>query len=135
MNIGITTEFPPDVGFEKVETTLRDVLKENGFGILTEIDVKATLKEKLDLEKRPYKILGACNPPRANQALEGEADIGLLLPCNVVVYEKDDGTIRVAATKPTTLFELVGNPEIEPVAKEVDEIMEKVIKETEKRIN
>ncbi|MHA2251248.1 MAG: DUF302 domain-containing protein [Candidatus Kariarchaeaceae archaeon] len=127
MDLGISAEFDTDL--TNVEHTVREVLKENGFGILTEIDVKATMKEKLNLEKRPYKILGACNPPLANKALSAEPEIGLLLPCNVIIFEKEDGKVRLSITKPTKLFELIGRSDVEPLAIEVEAILNNVVRE------
>jgi uncharacterized protein (DUF302 family) len=98
-----------------------DELAAEGFGILTEIDVTATLKKKLGAEFRPYVILGACNPPLAHRALTEEPDIGVLLPCNVVVWANDDRTCTVTALDPVRQFSLVDNPRIEPVAREVQE--------------
>jgi uncharacterized protein (DUF302 family) len=102
---------------EAVERT-RAALKEQGFGVLTEIDVRQTMKEKRSIDFRPYVILGACNPPLAERALSAEPDIGLLLPCNVVVYQDGDGAV-VAAMDPEPVLGLVGNPEVEPLAREV----------------
>jgi uncharacterized protein (DUF302 family) len=98
---------------------VKGALAEEGFGVLTEIDVKATLKKKLDADFRNYIILGACNPPLAHRALSGEAAIGLLLPCNVVVTEEDGGNAIVSAASPEELFSLVKNPELQSVAKDV----------------
>ncbi len=104
---------------EAVERTRLELGKE-GFGVLTEIDVKATLKKKLDADFRPYVILGACNPPFAYQALQAERDIGLLLPCNVVVYAGDDpGTSVVAAMDPEAALQLAEAPGMGDVAQEV----------------
>ena len=103
---------------QTVERT-RDALKQQGFGVLTEIDVKATLKAKLDAEFRPYVILGACNPPLAHRALSADFGIGLLLPCNVIVYDNLDGTSTVEAMNPQAALSLVGdNPAIAEVARE-----------------
>ena len=114
--IGLTVDLP----FEKAVERAREELAKEGFGILTEIDVKATLKKKLDVEFRPYVILGACNPPMAHQALQAEIDIGLLLPCNVVVYQADEpGKSVVAAMDPEEALKLTGNPGIESVARDV----------------
>jgi uncharacterized protein (DUF302 family) len=102
---------------EAVERT-KAALKEQGFGVLTEVDIKQTMKEKRGVEFRPYVILGACNPPLAEQALATELDLGLLLPCNVVVYEAEGGSI-VQAMDPEPVLGLVGNPRLEPIAREV----------------
>jgi uncharacterized protein (DUF302 family) len=103
---------------QAIERT-RAALKEQGFGVLTEIDVKATMKAKLDVEFRPYVILGACNPPLAHRALSADLGIGLLLPCNVVVYDNLDGTSTVEAMDPQAALGLVGNnPTIAEVASE-----------------
>lgn len=106
--------------FEEADSRIREALKEEGFGILTEIDVKATLKEKLDVDHRPYRILGACNPPLAHQALTAEIDVGLLLPCNVVVYEGDEeGTSVVAVMDPEVQLAPAHNPKLEALAADV----------------
>ena len=98
----------------------REALKTQGFGVLTEIDVKATLKEKLDIDFRPYLILGACNPPLAHRALTAELPIGLLLPCNVIVHEADDpGRSVVAALDPVVQLGVAGRKDLEPLAEEV----------------
>lgn len=110
---------------EAVEKTKEGLGKE-GFGILTEIDVKATLKKKLDKEYDNYIILGACNPPLAYQALIAEIDIGLLLPCNVIVYE-DKGRIFVSAIVPSIAMGMIENVQLKEIAKEVDEKLKKVV--------
>ncbi len=102
---------------EAVEQT-KAALKEQGFGVLTEVDIKQTMKEKRGVDFRPYVILGACNPPLAEQALAIELDLGLLLPCNVVVYETEGGSI-VQAMDPEPVLGLVGNPRLESIAREV----------------
>jgi len=102
---------------EAVERT-KAALKEQGFGVLTEVDIKQTMKEKRGVDFRPYVILGACNPPLAEQALATELDLGLLLPCNVVVYETEGGSI-VQAMDPEPVLGLVGNSRLEPIAREV----------------
>ena len=102
---------------EAVERT-KAALKEQGFGILTEVDIQQTMKEKRGIDFRPYVILGACNPPLAEQALAAELDLGLLLPCNVVVYETEGGSI-IQAMDPEPILGLVGNPKLDPIAHEV----------------
>ena len=102
---------------EEAEIAIRESLSNEGFGILTEIDVAATLKEKLGVDRPPYKILGACNPPLANRGLEIEADLGLLLPCNVVVYARGPETV-VAALEPQLMADVTDNPELQDVATE-----------------
>jgi uncharacterized protein (DUF302 family) len=106
--------------FQQALDKVTEALKSEGFGVLTEIDVKATMKKKLDLDYPNYRILGACNPPLAHRALSGETLIGLLLPCNVVVMEEQDNTITVSLAKPTEMFAIVNNPELQPLAGEVD---------------
>jgi len=107
--------------FEQTLVKAVDLLKKQGFGILTEIDVKATLKKKLDVDFKKYRILGACNPPYAYKVLDAEEDIGLLLPCNVIVYELDENTTRVSAIDPQKAMAMVGNNQIEPIALEIKE--------------
>lgn len=115
---GISTIIPLEYG-SAVERT-REALAAEGFGILSEIDVAATLKKKLDVDFRPYVILGACNPPLAHRALTAERDIGLLLPCNVVVYADDvPGRSVVAVMDPVEAMQLTGNEEIRPIAEDV----------------
>jgi len=112
---GIVVNLPYEQAIERA----RAALKEQGFGVLTEIDVKATMKAKLDQDFRPYVILGACNPPLARRALSADLGIGLLLPCNVVVYDNLDGTSTVEAMDPQAALSLVGdNPAIAEVARE-----------------
>jgi uncharacterized protein (DUF302 family) len=112
--------------FDAVVGQVTEALKTEGFGVLTEIDVKATLKAKLDIDKRPYKILGACNPKLANQAIDAEPDIGLLLPCNVLVREDEQGQIVVGFMDPLTVLGLVGRPELESLGAEVKVKLERV---------
>jgi uncharacterized protein (DUF302 family) len=104
------------LGIDEAEAHVRALLQQQGFGVLTQIDVRKTLKEKLNADFREYRILGACNPPLAQQALEAEPLIGLLLPCNVVVEAKPDGGSRVSFLDPIVALGMVGNPKLEPVA-------------------
>jgi uncharacterized protein (DUF302 family) len=113
--------------FDDALVRVSEALKSEGFGVLTEIDVQATLKKKLDVNFRRYKILGACNPPFAYRALEASLDVGLLLPCNVVVYEKDPGTVHIAAVDPLETVAARGGEELEGVAREVHDKLARVI--------
>jgi uncharacterized protein (DUF302 family) len=117
-----------DLPYEEAVERVREALGAEGFGILTEIDVRETLKKKLDVDFRPYVILGACNPPLAHQALTAERDIGLLLPCNVVVYAGDDeGTSVVGIMDPEAALALTGNDAVAPLASDVKQRMERVL--------
>ncbi len=112
--------------FDEAIDKVTEALKTEGFGVLTEIDVKATLKKKIDVDRKPYTILGACNPQLANQALNADPDIGLLLPCNVVVREEDDGAITVAFMDPNAVLGLVEQSGVKQLASEVRGKLEKV---------
>lgn len=120
-----TTTAPFTEAVEKV----RSELAAEGFGVLCEIDVQATLKAKLGVETEPYLILGACNPPLAHRALEAEPELGSLLPCNVAVYERDAVT-HVAAIDPERMLSIVGNAELAPVAAEVKARLERVVEQS-----
>ncbi len=108
-----------DISYDAAVARVTETLKKEGFGILTEINVKEALKKKLGIDMKRYIILGACNPPFAHQALVAEEEIGLLLPCNVVVYENKAGKTVISAMDPEAVLKLVDNPKVAPVAKEV----------------
>ena len=118
--INKTTDYQFDEAVDKISIALKDV----GFGILTEIDMKATLKNKLDVDMRPYKILGACNPQFANKALSMEEKIGILLPCNVTVIETEEGKVDVAIMDPAVAMSVVENTKLESLAAVVREKLE-----------
>lgn len=116
-----------DLDFDSAVNKVIDELKKEGFGILTDIDVKATLKKKLDVDFHNYRILGACNPPFAYKALQAEDKIGTMLPCNVIVQEKD-GKTEIAAIDPAASMQAVDNPNLKEIAEEVQSKLRKVIK-------
>lgn len=131
MNYRMTTTL--NLPYEQAVERTREALAAEGFGVLSEIDVKATLKKKLDAEFRPYVILGACNPPLAHKALTAERDIGVLLPCNVVVYAADEpGRSVVAAVDPEVSMSRVGNEALRPLAADVKSRLSRVIEALEK---
>lgn len=113
--------------FDKVIFRVTEALKKEGFGILTEIDVKETLKKKLDVDFKKYKILGACNPPYAYKALQAEDKIGTMLPCNVIVQEIEDGLVEVAAVNPMASMQAVDNIELTEIAQEITAKLENVM--------
>lgn len=113
--------------FDNVIVRTTGALKDKGFGVLTDIDVAKTLKEKIGVEGRPYRILGACNPPLAHKALSADPDIGLLLPCNVVVREEADKSVTVAFMDPVAVLQLTDNPAISETAREVRARLEEVM--------
>jgi uncharacterized protein (DUF302 family) len=112
--------------FETALARVAEALKAEGFGILTEIDVKATMKQKLDVDFRPYRILGACNPPLAHRALTAAPEVGLLLPCNVTVEQAAEGVINVGLIDPLGLVTFTNNAALEPVAQEARERLARV---------
>jgi len=108
-----------NVSFDQAISKVTEALKEEGFGILTEIDVQATLQKKLNVDFKPYKILGACNPPFAYKALQAEDKIGTMLPCNVIVQAQPDGSVEISAVDPVASMQAVGNEKLEKIAGEV----------------
>jgi len=114
-------------GFQEAIEKVTEALKEEGFGVLTEIDVKATLKKKIDVDRRPYTILGACNPMLANQAINADPDIGLLLPCNVLVREEEDNSVSVNFMDPKAVLGLVQVDGVDGLAMEVRAKLERVM--------
>ncbi|MDD8017086.1 MAG: DUF302 domain-containing protein [Bacteroidota bacterium] len=124
MNYGISTT--TSLSYEQAVAKVTEELKKEGFGILTTIDVKETLKKKIDVDFHKYIILGACNPPFAHKALQAEEQVGLLLPCNVIVYEKE-GRTTISAFNPLIMGQLISNPAMQPIAEEVKARLERVI--------
>lgn len=122
--IGFDVDTP--LAFDEADARVRELLAHEGFGVLTEIDVRATLKAKLDVDFPRYEILGACNPPFAHRALQTEASVGVLLPCNVVVAERPDGGTRISFMDPQAVLGLIGNPALESVAAEVGQSLRRV---------
>jgi uncharacterized protein (DUF302 family) len=120
--LSATTHAP----FAEAVEHVREELKHEGFGVLCEIDVQATLREKIGAEIEPYLILGACNPPLAHQSLTAEPELGVLLPCNVVVYERD-GATHIAAIDAERMLSIVGNDELQPIAEQVREKLAAVV--------
>ena len=113
--------------FDDAVAKVTEELKKEGFGVLTDIDVKATMKAKLNIDGLPYRILGACNPPFAYRALQAEPNIGLMLPCNVVIRELADGEIEVSAVDPLASMQAIQNEELQIIAKEIQEKLKKAI--------
>lgn len=113
--------------FDETVELVKTALKEEGFGVLTEIDVQAKMKEKLDEKMRPYLILGACHPPSAFKALGMEEEIGLFLPCNVIVYEDESGAVRVGAIRPSVALATINKPELKELAKNIEANLTRVI--------
>ncbi len=123
---GLGTTVRLNTDFNTAITLVTDALKTEGFGILTEIDVKETLKKKIGVDFRPYKILGACNPPLAHRALTAAPETGLLLPCNVTVSQVEDGVVEVALVDPLAMLGVVANPALQPIAEEAKARLDRV---------
>ncbi len=124
-SLGLTVHLKTD--YQAALSRVTDALKAEGFGVLTEIDVKATLKQKLGVDFRPYAILGACNPPLAYRALSAAPEVGLLLPCNVTVSQIDDSTVEVSLIDPLAMLGVINNPEMEAIAAEARQRLERVV--------
>ena len=122
--VGFSVDVP--LAYEEADLRTRELLKAEGFGILTEIDVRATMREKLDVDFPRYEILGACNPQLAHRALQAYPDVGLLLPCNVVVAERAEGGSRVSFMDPVAILGLVDNPALAPIAADAAERLRRV---------
>jgi uncharacterized protein (DUF302 family) len=122
------------MGMSDAIAAVTSALTEEGFGVLTEIDVKATLKKKLGVDHKPYMILGACNPHLAYQGLQIEPELGLLLPCNVIVYDNGDGTSSVSIVDPIQMLGVVSNPKLEPIAREANTRLRNVFRHLQERI-
>jgi uncharacterized protein (DUF302 family) len=116
-----------DMDFDEAVSSVTQALKKEGFGILTDIDVKSTLKKKLDVDFRNYRILGACNPPFAHKALQAEDKIGTMLPCNVIVQETADGGIEIAAIDPIASMKAIDNPNLSEIAETIGQKLKTVI--------
>jgi uncharacterized protein (DUF302 family) len=116
-----------DIGFDEAIDRVTEHLKSEGFGVLTEIDVRSTLKEKLDVDFRRYRILGACNPPFAHLALKAEPLVGLMMPCNVIVYETDDGKTQVVGFNPEAMLSTFDHPDLPCLAAEIGEKMKRAL--------
>ncbi|MEJ2726110.1 MAG: DUF302 domain-containing protein [Deltaproteobacteria bacterium] len=116
-----------NAGFDEAVSRVTQALKEEGFGVLTEIDVKSTLKKKLDVDFRNYRILGACNPPFAYKALQAEDKIGTMLPCNVIVQETEEGVVEIAAIDPAASMKAIDNPALSEIAETIGRKLETVV--------
>ena len=131
-NLGITQVL--NTSYEEALVKVQEALKEEGFGVLTTIDVQSTLKKKLNVNFRKYAILGACNPPYAFQALQTDLDVGLFLPCNVIIYETDDFNVYVSAINPLSVLGVIQNEKLgiiaEAVLTKLQKVMENIVQET-----
>ena len=121
--LGIKINLEMDI--EKAQLWVTETLKDEGFGVLTEIDVKDTLKKKIDVDFRPYRILGACNPPLAHEALKAMPDVGLLLPCNVVLDQVDEGLVEVTFLDPRIMMNIVNDPKINKISEDASARLER----------
>ena len=122
-----------NLGFDDAIAAVTASLQQNGFGVLTEIDVKATLKKKLDVDFRPYRILGACNPKMAYQALQAEDKIGTMLPCNVIVQQRADGKMEISAVDPIASMQAIENPALGQIATQVQAMLKKVVEDVREK--
>lgn len=116
-----------NAGFDEAVSRIQQALQEEGFGILTEIDVKSTLKKKLDVDFRNYRILGACNPPFAYKALQAEDKVGTMLPCNVIVQETADGAVEIAAIDPVASMKAIENPALGEIAETIGQKLKAIV--------
>lgn len=116
-----------DMSVEQAEARVTETLKGKGFGVLTRIDVAATLKQKIGADMPPYVILGACNPPLAHRAVSAEPEIGLFLPCNVIVYQDGQGKVHVSAMDPQGMLDMIDNPEVTPVATQARALLQEAL--------
>ncbi len=128
-NMAYTTQKRVSGSFDEVVERTMTALEDEGFGVLCDIDVQATFAEKIHKEFRQYRILGACNPELAYQGLEDEIELGALLPCNLIVYETDDGSVTVSAVDPSELVGITGNPALEGISEDVSARFERVLNE------
>lgn len=126
-SMGYTIQEKVDGEFDTVVEKTMNALEDEGFGVLCDIDVQATFAKKLDRQFRQYRILGACNPELAYEGLEDEIELGALLPCNVIVYETEEGTVTVSAVDPDQLVGIANNPDLDPIAEDVSERFERVL--------
>ena len=122
-----TIRYDVDATFDEAVAATEDALADEGFGVLCDIDVQATLREKIDADFRQYRILGACNPPLAHEGMSAELELGALLPCNVIVFETDGGGVGVSAVDPRVLLSLVDNPDLDAVAESVADSLTAVL--------